>query len=346
MRVFLGIMVASYHYIYAFAVNIGEGFPAPQSDYQFGSAGMVSFFFMSGYIITFASKNEFGRAEGSRRFLVKRFSRILPTYWFSTVLLAAILLFLGMTVDGGVVLRSMLLLPSWTASNQPFPQPLNYPGWTLFIEMAFYFTFALGIAFGRIATYVLCTVAAVGATVVGMAFEPQSAIGFMLTRPLYLLFPLGIAMAVWRGNGGVLSVWQRVFVFLLGVFVYFSADYPAGGVDLGWEYLYWAGLPAVLVCVAILGGPMQVPFFPFIDRLGDAFFSLYILHIPFAWIWLWGFQKLVVGQPVLFFASLLGTSMVASWYFYHWIEVPMIRWLNAKLGADASREKAVARSVP
>lgn len=346
MRVFLGIMVATYHYIYNFAVNIGEGFPAPASDYQFGSAGMVSFFFMSGYIITFASKNEFGSAEGSRRFLVKRFTRILPTYWFSTFLLAGLFLFMGVAFQDHVFWRSLLLLPSWAGSDQPFPQPLNYPGWTLFIEMAFYFTFALGIAFGRRATYILCTLAAVIATLVGTFYQPESAIGFMLTRPIYLLFPLGIVMALWRGQGGSLKVWHRLLLFALAVLVYFTADYPSGGIDLGWEYLYWAGVPAVLTCIAILGGPMQVPFFPFIDRLGDAFFSLYILHIPMGWIWVWGFQKVIVGQPILFFATLLGSSMVASWYFYHWIEIPLIRKLNAMLGAtgNSKRERQLAEA--
>ncbi|ANU07190.1 acyltransferase family protein [Paraurantiacibacter namhicola] len=345
MRVLLAFMVAGYHYAYAFAANIGEGLSLPPTDYQFGSAGMVSFFFMSGYIITFASRRDFEDPHGSRNFLIRRFTRILPTWWVSLFVLAFALIFLaGQSVDPINFLRSLALLPSWTIGNEAFPQPLNYPGWTLFIEMVFYLGFGLAIMFGKRIAYAAIAIGALVAVTLGTMLQPEGAIAYMLTTPVYVMFPLGIALASWRLGGGAMKLWQRIAIFGVAAAIFMTAPFPSTGIDLGWEYLWWAGVPGMLACTAILGGPMQVPFFDLVDRMGDAVYALYLFHIPLAWIWTWGFPKLVVGQPELFFVSLFSASVVFSWYYYHWLELPLIKQVNRRLKASAQNDRMLQRT--
>ena len=98
-----------------------------------------------------------------------------------------------------------------------------------------------------------------------------------------------------------------------------------------------SALPAILLGVALVGGPLRLPFFPVIDRLGDASYALYLLHIPMGWLWIWGFQKVVVGQPELFAATLITATIIASIAFYVLIERPLLRVLNRILRARAPR---------
>jgi peptidoglycan/LPS O-acetylase OafA/YrhL len=98
---------------------------------------------------------------------------------------------------------------------------------------------------------------------------------------------------------------------------------------LGFDYLLWAGVPAVLMAVALLGGPLRLPFFPVIDRLGNASYALYLLHVPLAHAWINLFPLRLGAWPFLISLSLLvyGASLFAHFY----LERPALHWLNRRL---------------
>jgi len=101
---------------------------------DFGVVGGDLFFAVSGFIMFYVYSGEFGRPGASRDFLVRRFIRIAPLYWFLTACLATALLFFPgafsvLSFDVRHVLESFLFLPTVNSAGEPFPV-LN-SGWTL-----------------------------------------------------------------------------------------------------------------------------------------------------------------------------------------------------------------------
>lgn len=110
------------------------------SYFNFGRAGVIAFFLISGFVVPFSLKEP--RALGA--FAISRFFRLYPAYWLS-------------------LLISVTLLPALALNHFPLKQvlanvtmlqfALRQPDvigayWTLFIEMAFYGCCALWFLFG------------------------------------------------------------------------------------------------------------------------------------------------------------------------------------------------------
>lgn len=337
LRILAALAVAVVHQLYGFANSIGEGLSLPPSDGQLAQAAVCAFFFVSGYVMVVSSERLFGKASGRRIFWTRRFVRVVPSYWLATAFLVAMLILTARAVDTGELVRSLAFIPYWSDNPEPFPVPILWPGWSLFYELIFYALFGIAVSRSRAATVAICTGVLAMLVVIGLFHEPDNAFLWMITRPILLIFPCGIAVALWRSEGHTLAPWLRVLAALLAAAAFVLVPVPEGGSDFGFAYLVWAALPAILLCVALVGGPLRLPFFPVIDRLGDSSYALYLLHIPMGWLWIWGFQKVVVGQPELFAATLITATIIASIVFYMMLERPLLRVLNRLLGASQPR---------
>ena len=109
-----------------------------------GRAGVDLFFVLSGFLAVWTTQSARGcsgrgGAAHAAQFLLRRVSRIYPTYWFYCLLLLTV----GAAVPGVAsegakpdVVASLLLVPS----EAP---PLLLVGWTLMFEIYFYVVFAL-----------------------------------------------------------------------------------------------------------------------------------------------------------------------------------------------------------
>jgi len=118
-------------------VNKVLGAPALIGFFQAGHAGVDLFFVISGFIILFVHHPDIGRADRLRRYLGRRFNRVMPLYWIAlgiTIAMSA----LGKHAfpPAGRMIWSALLLPSSA-------EPLLGIAWTLQYELVFYAVFAL-----------------------------------------------------------------------------------------------------------------------------------------------------------------------------------------------------------
>ena len=109
------------------------------------SAGVDIFFVISGFVMTYLTQGQFGRAGASRTFLVRRIIRIAPPYWLFTMLMVATVLLFGehvknTTLDPAVAVTSFLFIPWPRADGQL--NPLLSQGWTLNYQAFFYHAFA------------------------------------------------------------------------------------------------------------------------------------------------------------------------------------------------------------
>jgi len=335
MRALAAGVVAIVHQAFAYADHIGTGLGLSQPDPQISQSAVALFFVVSGYIMVIASQGLFGTADGRRIFWTRRCARILPPYWLATIGLVGIYLLFGIAFDGGELARSVLLIPFRNAANGIWALPILWVGWTLFYEMVFYALFGLGITKGRIAAVLVASAGLVLLVGVGLFVPVHNTILFTLTRPVVLIFLAGMALALMRQSGIVLPAWLRLLA-LAGALVG-MAMLPAPAVigALDFTYVAWAGLPAIALGVALLGGPLRMPGFALVDRLGDISYALYLLHMPVAVFWSWAYQKAFHPEaPWMLLVSMVIATYIASYLAFICVERPMTHWLNARLAAN------------
>jgi peptidoglycan/LPS O-acetylase OafA/YrhL len=254
--------------------------------FQAGAAGVDLFFVISGFIMYYTTAR---RAVLPTDFYLRRLIRIFPLYFT-----ASTLAFLIARVAPGLVrtfspnpydyLRSILFIPYYNTTTKaehwivPLVRPEVGQGWTLNYEIFFYLLFGLCLAMPRrFRTQSLVAVLLL-LTTLGILFKPAGAILATYTDPLLLEFLLGIALGHFLIHNVRTSLkLSGSLLLILGaaasVIVQFYDPHLLPRV-IGY------GLPAAGVVGAALWleRAKLVPRWPFLLLLGDASYSLYILH--------------------------------------------------------------------
>lgn len=105
----------------------------------FGFSGVDLFFVISGFVITIVNLKHFGRAQDISLYWLKRFFRVFPIYWLTS--LPAIFWFLIKgTSDWFSTVAALALIPGYA-------NVLNPVSWTLVYEIFFYTIFAVFLLF-------------------------------------------------------------------------------------------------------------------------------------------------------------------------------------------------------
>ena len=110
---------------------------------NFGSSGVDIFFVISGFIITYAqSVNKKKISE----FLVLRFIRIVPLYWFLTLVFSLLFFFFSSYFRERTISLELFFYSIFFISNISLTvHPVIIPGWTLEYEIIFYFLFSISL---------------------------------------------------------------------------------------------------------------------------------------------------------------------------------------------------------
>ncbi len=328
-------MVAAAHVAFAFADHLGAGL-APGLAWRGEREAQIAvllFFIVSGYVMVEAQRGRFGTQGARSTFWRRRLIRILPPYWLASALMAGVLIVLfGQSVDPFGFARSLALVPAWPDTGEPRPMVFLWVGWTLTYEMAFYLVFGLFLGLPQRRAILAVTLVLAGAIAAGTWTVPGDPLLFALTRPLSAMFAAGMWLALWRGSGGVLPApwrWLALAALVPALLLLPEPPQPAAS---GWDYLAWAGLPALLVALAALGGPLALPRADWINRAGEASYALYLLHLPVAWFWLWLWGRLpgFDAGPWDYLLTALAASIAASWLFARLVEGPLTLALNRR----------------
>ena len=353
LRFFAAAEVVAFHF-----VTTRPGGPSPAEGMLAGLASggfaAVAFFFvLSGFILTYVH-GAGDRAEPidvpARRFWQLRLARLGPAYWTGLVVALPVLV-LQLQHDA---------LPAWARLAGPpmvllFLQawwpPLatlwNMPAWSLSVEVMFYALFpALARVTARMMPALMLAVSAVlviATTLLrrdflsppGLFPEPTRDLLFQAYfPPLYLPhFLFGMALGRWHLGSETLRPATRTALrlgatlALVGLF--------AGAQDLPW----WTRSDAVLLPMfglLILGCATPAPArsllaHPALQRLGEASYALYILHLPLR-LW-WDIALLALGLDLpdgLSFALYFAFVTLASLAVLRWIETPLRRWIAGR----------------
>ena len=343
LRAVAAAIVAAGHIAWAFAEFLPGGLGIAWRADVAGQLAVMVFFIVSGLVMVMAAERQFGQPGARSLFWRRRFIRIMPPYWIASILLAVTYIGLFDTpVNWEKFAKSMALIPYPQGNGHLRSMPFLWVGWTLFYEMVFYFIFGLFLSWSR--GRAIAGVSAVLAVLViaGTWIGPGNAPLYTLTRPVSVMFAAGMYIALWRAHGGTAPGALRWLVLGASALGLWLLPMPEQSPAMGWDYLLWAGLPALGIAFAALAGPLRLPATPAINRAGDISYAIYLFHVPMAWLWLWFWGRLPFFNPAPwdYFVSALIASVVFAWMFYSWIERPMTLALNRRFAAPHSGDKA------
>lgn len=308
-----------------------------------GGFGVDLFFCISGFIIVLSARKMFGIDGAGADFMTRRLIRVVPLYWLATLAYLPVFLF-GSTTSGREwifpLVASLSFLPWPVFGDWVSPYPMLTLGWSLNYEMFFYACMAFVLMLGT-RRVVLATGLLIGGMVVLGAFlTPEHRQLYFLTRPIMLEFVVGAMLGVAHARGlirfgGLTSVGLIALAASWVVIDPLGLTPSNGPTANDFVRLAGWGAPAALALLAVIGAVQQsdrvlARWAGPIVRLGDASYSLYLLH-PFVLIVL-GKLWLISGLGRHLPWWSLGVCMIfASWLVarlsYRLIELKASSWL-------------------
>ena len=272
--------VLSIQYLRGIAAIMVVALHASNNVYAVGMSGVDIFFVISGFIMWTTTV---GTNLSPAGFMRRRLLRIVPLYWAMTVFTALVSLnppAIGLGVSVDHLVRSLLFLPAnVTQPGNPFlPAPVLDVGWTLNLEMYFYLVFAAGLLLAPRMRMALVTAVIATPVILGFFIADRLPIELRFyTRPELLEFIAGVALGAVYAERRAPHGSRTAALLAAAALILFATGQPS----IDFRALHF-GLPALLLCAAGLAAEPLLQRRPirFAKLLGDASYSIYLIHIP------------------------------------------------------------------
>ncbi|MFT2090403.1 acyltransferase family protein [Paraglaciecola sp. 2405UD69-4] len=311
-------MFGIYRFVLALNVMIFHILQVP----TIGPLAVYSFFILSGFLMTIILHENYGYSiNGFKAYVINRFLRLYPTYWFLLIIIVLIIYLVG--VDFASESHSKMQLPTnlseWLANiGMMFIQfnPVEYsprlspPTWALTIELFFYILIGLGVSknkgmtwfwFIASALYVLTNNIFSGKLGTGYGNILDASLPFSIGALLFFYHQTLFSLAYKIPHGRNLAI----LVFILNVLLapITKAFVPELYQSHGWKIEVvstWLNLPlSALMTILLFNIRSQNKTLKLIDiRLGDYSYPLYIFHTGAACLASWLYFKIgLVSGP-------------------------------------------------
>jgi exopolysaccharide production protein ExoZ len=293
---------------------------------EHGYLGVNFFFAISGYVISHVcDRSTFSVAT----FVIKRFFRLYPVYW-CVVLAVIVLVPFGVTMPTNYqfahILYSMTLLPT-KEGLAPF-LPVT---WSLEYELVFYLLAAVLVPLFRI-----WGLAAVLFGLICWAYiAPPDTFTFHFVRTVHSDFLAGVLAYLLRKPVSFIPPTILIGCGLLGYYAVAALGKPFTG-----------SLGGFLLVSALANADWGWNKWPFrwLIKIGDASYSLYLIHLPIVWIFAKGVKVAALpgwtaeGLRLIYLAVCVWLAV----HSYRFIERPMIDLGNRIAFLLKSRPSMVA----
>lgn len=297
---------------------------------QSGGAGVDLFFVISGFVIVYASEPLFGKAGGAVTFITYRLVRIVPLYWLVTTLYLIIGFArpeLGKIYPLGYVVASYVFFPLARPNGDMVP--IVSQGWSLNFEILFYFIFAAAVILQRRAAVLMATLVIAALVVAGTALDPVRQPFAFWTAPVMIEFVFGMILGAAYREGMRLPKWLALAVIAAGIAL-FAAAFGPGRI---WQY----GLPLIVMGATMGDFSMRSRPWSFIGLIGDASYSLYLIHLLPILATLFLAQKVgipLTAAPWLLLVLCLAAAIALAIGVHLGFERPVtrrLRWLTSPI---------------
>jgi peptidoglycan/LPS O-acetylase OafA/YrhL len=313
-----------------------------------GGFGVDIFFIISGFIMAYiVNKN-------SDAFLYRRLVRIVPIYWFMTLLTLALYAvkptwFRSLIVTPEAVIKSLLFIPYRIKGSGP----ILSLGWTLTYEMFFYVCIAVFIAiFGSKKGMNACLIFLTLFVVILNMFPIRNYVLEFYSNTIILEFVSGsLLYYYWKHFGDIKSALVKGMGLLLGAASFVFLLYADYLYDPNLTRFLLFGIPAFFIANAFLILEEKVNRQNKVHStailLGDASYAMYLVHpfVIYAFIRL-VFSRLKVESLEFELAQLIVTMIVVcvvAVLIHKWFEKPVLKALKSVLDKrfDAKKIKEV-----
>lgn len=272
-------------------------------------SGVDIFFVISGFIMVRSTHN---KDIFTQHFYFRRLIRIVPLYWLLT--LATIM---GDHSGPKEILYSFLFIP-YLDTDLNMYLPLLFVGWTLNLEIFFYFLFGLLLRVPEKRRIALISTILTLLVTVGSIFTLPGIINFY-TNPIILEFALGMMIATLK-----IRVPPVVIPIAIGLLVCLHNI-----IDFR---LVHFGMPAAVLVAGFVNIEHRMPHVAILKLLGDASYALYLSHLlvlmPTLAIWQTFFFLNYFFLPIALVATFciailihLGFEKPAMNILTHWLVV-------------------------
>jgi len=260
--------IASLFVVYSHTVlQVEEYFPRL---YEFGGFGVDIFFVISGFIMVYIARP----SDTPTRFLRSRAKRVIPLYWFFTLLMALILffapnLFKSSVFDLGQTIMSFLFIPHFSTPYPNMVWPILAPGWSLNYEMFFYLVFAIALLLPEKWRITAISLVIAAAFIIAHSTPPGNPWNEFFRDSIVLEFILGMLLAKAFLMGFQLPRVVAYILFFTGIAL-LLIKYPI-------PRIFTWGIPSLMVVMGMLYS--RLPANEFFVALGDSSYALYLTHI-------------------------------------------------------------------
>jgi len=233
-----------------------------------GTYGVDIFFVISGFIMVYITK----ASDTPGRFMINRIRRVVPLYWFFTLLMAAVLFWLpgvfkSAEFSGPAVIQSLLFIPHYSLQNPEYIWPIVAPGWSLNYEMYFYLLFAFSLFFAHQLRIALIVCAITLFWGIYSYIDSSDPIPRFVSDPSVFEFIAGMLLAVAFKRGLTLPP--------IGGWLFVAAGFAwASFAPADLHHLIRISLPSTMIVIGFLY--INLPVKKFGLLLGDASYALYL----------------------------------------------------------------------
>jgi exopolysaccharide production protein ExoZ len=229
-------------------------------------SGVDLFFVISGFIMTYTISN---KNVGWSDFIANRIIRVVPLYWFFTLLLAVLIIFVpnlfsNLSFDLYQFIYSLLFFPN----AQP---PIVGIGWTLNYEMFFYLIFSISLLLPKPQGFKYIWLILVLLVALGLLISTHSPVFSHITSPLLLEFLAGSIVArIW-----IVYSYRGPYAYIAMALGFLLIVLPMGEQRV----IDW-GIGAVILFIGMLTLPRQSFWASnnVLIKIGEYSYSLYLSH--------------------------------------------------------------------
>lgn len=296
--------------------------------FRFGASGVDFFFVLSGIVIFHVHEVDIGKIDKLREYTWKRIRRIYPIYW--VVLIMMLPVYFGVSSFGNgfernpaVILDSFLLMPL-TRTETIVPV-----AWTLYHEIMFYAIFSALLISRRFGITMMLLW--LSASTLVLLFPLHNLLSTYFS-PLHLLFGIGLliplAMRRFPRSGLRLAIVGPVGFVLCCIL----EDWRQPVTNLFLAFGAFAGM--TLMGLMLLEKTTQLSFPRFLIFLGDASYSVYLIHYTALSVAAKIFYRLWLRYPVPMavpFAAMTFLALGFGIAVHLLIEQPLLRLIPRSL---------------
>lgn len=325
----------------------------PVSVSELGFAGVDIFFVVSGFIMAQTTRNAPSDWRFSFQFLIRRFGRIYIGWW--PLFMAY---YFMMEIRPEIDLWGSLFL--WPQDLMLYLLPIT---WTLSFELYFYLAVAILVTWSRKHAAIVLGIAAIVIVTLNIWFyqrglylpENEALAKASLLVPFYLS-PLTLELIagflfsdwVYHRPSQCLSCWLTGTVLFLSLAYLYQASLPLPGSGMAGFFhvceraVLFGGFALCLIACAVELERRKITSWTFLQALGDASYSIYLIHILLLLTVVKVFHKM---QPQLNWSasawSLLSLILILgiSWVYFKLIERPLNNLLKHCWETSSSRSE-------